>query len=74
MKKSIDISGIDPLAFVGPSDRNIKEITKKFNSKVVVRGAKVSIDGEKEEVGLLASIMGNMVSAINQKGFWNRFT
>ena len=69
MKKNIDISGIDPLAFVGPSDRNIKEITKKFNSKVVVRGAKVSIDGEKEEVGLLASIMGNMVSTINQKGF-----
>ena len=69
MKKNVDISGIDPLAFVGPSDRNIKEITKNFNSKVVVRGTKVFIDGEKEEVQLLVSIMGNMLSTISQKGF-----
>ena len=69
MKKNIDISGIDPLAFVGPSDKNIKEITKKFNSKIVVRGSKVSIDGKKEEVSILSSIMKNMISTINQKGF-----
>ena len=68
MKKNIDISGIDPLAFVGPSDKNIKEITKKFNSKIIVRGTKVSIDGDKEEVSILSSIMKNMISTISQKG------
>ena len=69
MKKNIDISGVDPLAFVGPSDKNIKEITKKFDSKIVVRGNSVSIDGDKKEIIVISSLIKSMLSTINQKGF-----
>ena len=69
MKKNIDISGVDPLAFVGPSDTNIKEITKKFDSKIVVRGNRVSIDGDKKEIIVISSLIKSMLSTINKKGF-----
>jgi phosphate starvation-inducible PhoH-like protein len=69
MKKNIDISGVDPLAFVGPSDKNIKEITKKFDSKIVVRGNSVLIDGDRKEIIVISSLIKSMLSTINQKGF-----
>ena len=36
MKKIIDITGVDPIIFVGLNDNNIKILENHFNSKIVV--------------------------------------
>ena len=68
MKKKVDITDIDPLAFVGLRDENIKVIESKFNSKIVFRGNTINLDGEKAELDLIESIINDMISTINQKG------
>ena len=48
MKKTIDISGVDPILFVGLNDGNIKLLENHFESKIVVRGSSVNLDGMKK--------------------------
>ncbi len=69
MKKKIDISGVDPLSFVGMRDENIKALEKKFDSKIVVRGSSVNLDGKKDDLETIQVIMNDMLSTINHKGF-----
>ena len=69
MKKKIDITEVDPLAFVGLRDENIKTIESKFDTKIVVRGNSVSLDGKKAELEIIESIFNDMISTISQKGF-----
>ncbi len=69
MKKKIDISGVDPLSFVGMRDENIKALEKKFDSKIVVRGSSVNLDGKKDDLETIQIIMNDMLSTINHKGF-----
>ena len=47
MKKKIDISGVDPILFVGLNDQNIKVLEKHFESKIVVRGSNINLDGKR---------------------------
>jgi len=35
MKKTFNISMVDPLSFIGPRDQNIKLIEKFFKSKIL---------------------------------------
>ena len=69
MKKKIDITEVDPLAFVGMRDENIKILESKFEAKIVVRGNAVSLDGKKDELKIIESIFIDMISTISQKGF-----
>ena len=69
MKKKIDITEVDPLSFVGMRDENIKIIESKFDTKIVVRGNSVSLDGKKAELEIVESIFNDMISTISQKGF-----
>ena len=69
MKKKIDITEVDPLAFVGMRDENIKILESKFEAKIVVRGNAVSLDGKKAELEIIESIFNDMISTISQKGF-----
>ena len=68
MKKIIDIGGVDPILFVGLNDQNIKLLEDKFNSKIVVRGSSMHIDGSKEEINYIQLIVRNMLTIINNKG------
>jgi len=69
LKKKIDITEVDPLAFVGMRDENIKILESKFEAKIVVRGNAVSLDGKKDELKIIESIFIDMISTISQKGF-----
>jgi len=69
LKKKIDITGIDPFAFVGIRDENIKTIESKFDTKIVVRGNSVNLDGKKAELEIIESVFNDMISTISQKGF-----
>ena len=75
MKKKINITEIDPLAFVGMRDENIKTIESEFDTKIVVRGNSISLDGHKTELQSIESVFNDMISTISQKGFcYNRFS
>ena len=69
MKKKIDITGVDPLVFVGMRDENIKIVESKFDTKIVVRGNSVILDGKKAELKIIESIFNDVISTISQKGF-----
>ncbi len=69
MKKTIQLRDIDPVVFAGIQDKNIKLIEKEFDSKIVLRGNQLYLDGEKNELKLLESLVHDMIFTINQKGF-----
>ena len=68
MKKTINIDRVDPILFVGLNDQNIKVLEESYNSKIVVRGSIMNLDGKKEEIIDIELVVQNMLTIINQKG------
>ena len=68
MKKTIDIAGVDPILFVGLKDNNIKILENHFNSKIVVRGSNINLDGDKSEIEKIQLVVRNMLTLINTQG------
>ena len=50
MKKTFQLKDIDPIIFSGVGDENIKIIENYFNSKIVLRGNSLIVDGLKKEI------------------------
>ena len=69
MKKKINISTIDSMVLLGPNDQNIKLVEQAFNSKIVVRGDYIFIEGNKEELDFIELVIQDIVFTINQKGY-----
>ena len=69
MKKKIDISEVDSLSFMGVGDKNIKTIQENVDTQVVVRGSTIHLDGDKDEIYLIESVVNEMMLAINYKGY-----
>ena len=68
MKKKINIGGVDPILFVGLNDQNIKVLEKHYDSKIVVRGSSMNLDGKKDEIQHIELVVQNMLTIINKKG------
>ncbi len=68
MKKNIDISGVDSLSFMGVGDKNIMTIQDNVNAQIVIRGTTMHLDGKKNEILLIESIVNRMMVAINKNG------
>jgi phosphate starvation-inducible PhoH-like protein len=68
MKKNFDIHLIDPLSFMGPNNKNIKLIENNFSTGIVVRGNKVKLNGDKQEIDIISKIFNNMLNTVEQKG------
>ena len=69
MKKNIDISGVDSLSFMGAGDQNIMTIQDNVNAQIVIRGTTMHLDGKKDEILLIESIVNRMMVAINKNGY-----
>ena len=69
MKKIIQLKDIDPVVFAGIQDKNIKLIEKEFDSKIVLRGNQLYLDGKKNELKFLESLVNDIIFTINQKGY-----
>ena len=69
MKKKLQLKDIDPMIFAGARDQNIKLIENNFNSKIVLRGNQLHLDGDKNEVILIESLVNDIIFTIAQKGF-----
>jgi len=68
MKKKINIDGVDPILFVGLNDQNIRVLEDHYDSKIVVRGSSMNLEGDKEEINHIELIVHNMMTIINKKG------
>jgi phosphate starvation-inducible PhoH-like protein len=69
LKKNIDISGVDSLSLMGVGDQNIKSIQENVSAQIVVRGSTIHLDGNKNEIHLIESVVNEMMLAINNKGY-----
>ena len=56
MKKNFDINLVDPLSFTGVNDKNIKLIEDNFSTGIVIRGSKIKLDGDKQEIDIISKI------------------
>ena len=54
---------------MGIGDKNIKTIQEKVKTQIVVRGSAMQLDGNKDEVKLIESVVNEMMLTINNKGF-----
>ena len=70
MKKTIKLKDVDPILFTGIDDNNLKYIEKKFiNTKFVLRGNTLFVDGKKKEIDAIQSLVNDIIYTINIKGF-----
>jgi phosphate starvation-inducible PhoH-like protein len=69
VKKNIDISGVDALAFMGVGDQNIITLQKHVDAQIVIRGTTMHLDGKKDELLLIEGIVKEMMVVINKAGF-----
>ena len=67
MKKVLEINDISPLILSGINDENIKLLEKSFESLIVLRGNKITLDGKKKEVELISQIFQEMTSIAIKK-------
>ena len=54
---------------MGVGDQNIKNIQENVDAQIVIRGGTIHLDGKKDEIRLIESIVNEMMLAINQKGY-----
>ena len=71
MKKTFKLKDIDPIIFSGARDENIKIIENSFNSKIVLRGNNLIVDGLKKEINEIELLIENIMYTITNKGFIN---
>ena len=69
LKKNIDISEVDLPSFMGVGDQNINTIQENVDTQIVVRGSTIHLNGTKDEISLIESVVNEMMLAINQKGY-----
>jgi len=67
MKKVIEIDDVSPIILSGANDENIKLIEEEFNTLIILRGNKISLDGKKKEVELISKIFQSMISIAVKK-------
>lgn len=68
VEKRIVIKGIDPLAFYGTQDANIRFLTSFLDAKVVARGGEVLLRGSEEQVARAERVVNELIYMINKKG------
>jgi len=69
MKKTIKLSGLDPMIFAGANDQNIKVLLKNFESNIVLRGDALHVDGLKKEIDKIELLINDIIFTINKKGY-----
>lgn len=67
-EKQILLKGIDPLAFYGPQDINIRFLEKFLNARIVARGSEITISGNADEVEHAEKVINELIYMINRKG------
>ena len=67
-EKQILLKGIDPLAFYGPHDINIRFLEKFLNARIVARGNEITVSGAPDDVEHADKVINELIYMINRKG------
>ena len=54
---------------MGIGDNNIKTIQEKVKAQIVVRGSTMQLEGSKNDIQIIESVVNEMMLSINKKGF-----
>lgn len=68
MEKTFELKGIDLSSLLGVADANLKCIENAFEADILVRGNKVKINGQDEEVQSIHEIFHEMEQTLGRKG------
>ena len=68
MEKTIEMKSVDLSLLFGPADSNLKLVEDAFSSQIIVRGNKIKIDGEEDEVTIVHEVFHEMGSTLSRKG------
>jgi len=66
LKKKLDLKGADPLILFGCNDEHLKLIEKSFDSKVVVRGENIFIEGNAEDIDRIENLFAELIFLVNK--------
>ena len=55
------------MIFTGPSDKNLNLLEEYFDSKLVMRGSELFVDGHKDEVKKIEKLISDIIYIINKK-------
>jgi phosphate starvation-inducible protein PhoH and related proteins len=67
-EKNILLEGVEPINFLGFNDRNIEIIRNRFKSNITVRGERINLRGEPEEINQLEIIFKELMLLQKRQG------
>jgi phosphate starvation-inducible PhoH-like protein len=67
VKHTFDIKDTDPLLLFGVNDQNLQVLSSAFDTQLVARGGRITIEGDKEEVQQVEQVLRDMIHTINRK-------
>ena len=65
-ERRISISGIDALQLLGQGDRNLREIARRFEARITVRGNEIILKGAADELRELDRIFTELMLLLNR--------
>ena len=68
MEKIIELKTPEPTVLFGVGDSNIKVIEDSLDAKILIRGDKVKISGDKRNVEKVNVILVEMIDTLNANG------
>ena len=71
-KKNIVLKEVDPLILLGKNDAYLKMIEENFQSKIVVRGENVSLEGTTEDIKKIENVFSELIFLINRNKIIHR--
>ena len=67
-EKHVLLKGIDPIAFYGAQDINIRFLEKFLNARIVARGNDIALQGQPEDVEHAEKVINELIHMIHRKG------
>lgn len=68
MQKKFTLKGIDQLTLLGSQDAHLRLIQDKFDTKIVVRGNNLILEGESGEIRAIEKLFSELILLINRNG------
>jgi phosphate starvation-inducible PhoH-like protein len=68
IEKKIILKGIDPLAFYGLQDQNIRFLEDFLDAKIFARGSEIALKGSPDDVEHAEKVVNELIYMINKKG------
>ena len=68
MEKVIEIKSLEPTLLLGVGDSNIRMLEDAIPAKIIVRGQKIKITGNKIDVEHVYAVLNDMIQTLNSKG------